>query len=298
MPTRTLVVAAAALWTPSGALAQPPAPHAPPTDPNVLRGPSVPRQASIVHPDMTGRFLRVEGRPEEAAMLELGLDPEDKERAREVIDERASRLNLFLAEQVDLLKSAADALAARDAEGARRAAREMHERFEGSGVRDPLLEPLRRVLPRGAADELSRMVDEYWSAWIAAEARAERRGGRDAGDEGMREADDRPGARGPIDAAERASVEARLVERLFNEEIQGAYQRVILPLRQKLDRVYEVTEPTPEQRAAIREALIDYIREGRLRPSEEQRNRLVQRIYEAFSEDQRRKLFAVALAQI
>ncbi len=254
---------------------------------------------------MTGRFVRVEGRPEEAAVLELRLDPGDKERARQVIEERAVEVNRFLAEQVDLLKVAADAVAAGDREAVRRASRAMFERFPGSKQRDPLFEPLLEVLPRDAAEELRTMVDEYWSAWIAAEARTERgrragdaEGGGDEGDGGEPDRMMEPGEGAVLGDAERSRVQERLVEQLFSEEIRRAYDRVIQPYRQKIERVYEVTGASPEQREAIRAALVEYIREGRLRPTEEQRRRLVERIYGVLDEEQRLKLFEAALAQL
>jgi len=162
---------------------------------------------------------------------------------------------------------------------------------------------------------LKAMLDEYWSAWIAAEARAEhRRGDRGADAARADDADqvdqDKPDgmmdevARGAtaerlaVSDAQRDRIQARLVEQLFNEEVRRAYERVIQPLRQKMERVYQVTEPSPEQREAIRAALIDYIRDGRLRPNEEQRRRLVERIYEVLNEDQRLKLFEAALSQM
>ncbi|MBM4107722.1 MAG: hypothetical protein FJ255_02745 [Phycisphaerae bacterium] len=247
---------------------------APAQDDAPLRGPDLPDAVmrTIVRHDAMGRFVRVEGRPEEAALGQLNLDPMRRNHAREAILDRAAAINRHLVENIDLVRDSTDAILARNNAKAQEVARKLHDLFDPRHERSPLLAPLAEALTEEEHRQLTRMVDEYWSAWIESEQRTGRQ--RDV-----------------------ATVQERLVATLFQEDVQRAYERTLRPIRDRLERVYAAVEPTPEQRAQIRDAMLDYVKESALRPTPEQRQALARRIYEALDEDRRVRLLAAALFQ-
>jgi len=246
-------------------------PPAPPAD--LLSGPTVgdSNSRSLVATDMMGGFQRVEGRPEEAAVALLVLEPEVREAASRVAEERFQAIREHVIDQIDLLRESSDATRAGDRKRAEELQLEIFRRFKDADERAPLVAPLSKVLPPERAAELARMVDEYWTAWIAEESK------------GLGERD-------------RTLVEARLRYRLFQAEMTAVHQVFLVPLQQKLERIYEIAAVTDEQRAAIRGAAIAFLKETRLRPSQEARLALARSILAELSEDQRAAILAASLA--
>ena len=236
----------------------------------MLSGPEI-REVSlrtIVRRDAMGRFDRVEGRPEEAALLQLSLDPTVRDAANEVVRERAIRMSRVLVENIEGVRDATDALQAGRGEDARRIMHGLWEKVDGVETRSPLLEPLAEVLPPRELQALTEMVDEYWEAWI------------DASSAGAMAQED---------------VERRLSAELFQEEIRLAYERTLRPVRERLERIYAVTEATPEQRAMIRNAFIDHVKQHGLVGDDASRLALARRVYKSLDEEQRVRLLASAL---
>ncbi|MFM1822209.1 MAG: hypothetical protein RI967_475 [Planctomycetota bacterium] len=250
---------------------------APPAD--LLRGPAVTEdlRPSLVASDMEGRFRRIEGRPEEAALAMLVLDPAVREAAKAVLDARLEAVRAHLLAEIDLLRDASDATRAGERKRAEEIQAELARRFrylgKGSEERAPLLAPLAEVLPPEAHAELRRMVDEYWTAWIASETRGDRRRKPEA-------------------------VEARLVLQLLQGELTGAYNAVLRPLQQKIDRIHDIAKSTDAQRAAIRMALIAHAKATGLRPNEEERAAFARAILAELDEEQRARILAAALAAL
>lgn len=240
-----------------------------------LSGPTISDQAmrSLVHRDMQGRFQRVEGRPEVAAIAQIPIDPVRRAEARRVVEDRAAALRSHLVEHIEMIRASTDASLAGDTEKVRRIQYELYQLFDPTGERSPLLAPLAGVLSRTEYDELARVVDECWDAWIAAES------------------DARMMDSGPPDG-----LESRLVYELYQRELAYAYEDTLRPFQQRLDRIYAVVEPTDEQRAAIRGAVIKYIGDAKLTPTAEQREELARTIYDALDEPRRFRLFAAGLA--
>jgi hypothetical protein len=253
-----------------------PAPAQPPAggDP-VLGGPPVPEEVArtLVGYNVSGRFQKVEGRPEEAALLLLNLDPAVREHTREVVAERDAELQRLLVDNIDTVKEIADAVLAGDGASVQRLGKELYDRSDPTHARDPLLAPLEKVLPEDRHADLKRLVDDYWAAWVKAERRA-----------GAKETE--------------AQAQERLALTLFQEEIRRVYDRTLRPFRDRIARIFQVADPTPEQRAAIREAAVEFIRETRLKPSPEQRDQVARKVYLILDEERRIKLFAAALSQL
>jgi len=261
----------AVLWCVTAILAGPAL--AQQTDP--LRGPNVPEQAvrTIVRHDVKGNFLPVEGRPENAAVSALGLDAEALEKARDQVMQRAVKLNIFLIDRIDEVKDITDATQKGDRKRAQELLKSLQEQFDHGTPRDPAAADL-TLTPEQTA-ELKRLLDEYWGTWIDWE---------------MRRARDRS-------PAARQAKQDELAFRLFQREVQEAYDRTLKPYRDRIETLYAALEPTEEQKAAIREAVIEYIRTARLSPTQQQREDLVKKIYGLLDEQRRAKLFALIVNQ-
>ncbi len=253
------------------ALGASPAPTA--AVPPVLGGPAVNEAAdrTLVNQDMQGRFQRVEGRPEVAGLAQLALDPETRSKAADVINARTLALMKHLLDNIDLIREATDATRAGDNATAQKLSMELYQRFDPDSSRDPLVAPLAKVLPQAAAMELRRLVDEYWKAWLDVEMKS-------------------------APKATRQAVEQRLTYDLYQQELRLANEYTLRPIQQKLERIYEAADPTPEQRAAIRLAVIEYVKEARMKPTDEQRKKLARTIYDLLDEERRLKLVTAAIS--
>ncbi len=272
----TCLVSAWAMCPPAAAQAPKPAQDQP-----LLRGPEIPESATrtIVRHDAMGRFTRIEARPEEAALLQLDLDPGVRDAAQNIVVDRATRIGRMLVEQIDLLRESTDAQRAGNNDRVRAIMHEFHTEIDPDLQRSPLLEPLGSVLSATDHAALTRMVNDYWDAWIASEG-------------GMRgDAMDRD----PADDPRTTQIESRLNDALFQYEIGLAYQRTLRPVQERLERIYQATEPTDEQRAAIRSAVIDYVRETGLKADPARRLALARSLYEILDEERRVRLVAATI---
>lgn len=233
-------------------------------------------ERTLVQHDFQSGFVRLEERPEEAAMNLLELEPSRREAVREKLSARRAAIDMLLIDNIDLVKETTDAIQAGDQARVQELSREMFDRFDPAHERDPLMPVLMEVLNADEQAELRRLVDEYWSAWIDWELR---------------------NARDRSDPA-RQRVQERLAFALFQQEVRQAYERTLRPYREKLEAIYAALEPTDEQRAAIRAVVIDFIRETRLQPTAEQRSRAARQIYDLLDEQDRIKLFELILTRL
>jgi hypothetical protein len=273
--TRIVLTLAALLPLQLGAFGEPPETDAPGGD--LLRGPTVPepRVRTLVNVDAAGNLVRLQERPEEAALGLLVLEPERREQAREKASARRLALGMLLVENIDLVRDATDARAAGENETARAVYRKIYDQFDPDHARDPLLDDFAEVLTPAQIDEMKRLVDEYWSAWLQREMRNDR-----------------------DDAGARERTERRLAFTLFQQELGEAYNWSLRPFRYKLEALYEITEPTEEQRTHLRDAVLDYIRNSRLEPTPEQRRQVTERIHAILDEEQRLRLFEHVITRL
>lgn len=250
----------------------------PQPDDGVLRGPSVPENVAktLVRRDARGTFQRIEGRPEDAAVALLELEPAVREQARAAGGDRAVAVGIMLIDHIDEVKVIAEATEKGDRDRAAELLRELRKSFEPDQPRNPLLPRLAEVLTHDQHEELTRLVNDYWNAWIDWELR----NSKDKSDKA------------------RDRVADRLSFTLFQDEVRRAYERVIKPYRDKIESLYLALEPTPEQREAIREIVIDYIREARTKPTAEQRRGVLGKIYRALDEERRAKFFDIVAREV
>lgn len=243
-------------------------------DADPLRGPDVATNDTntLVDRSMTGGFQRIEGRPESAALVLLELDPDTRERANAVIQERDLSITFMLVDELDAVREITDHITAGDADAARQRLVELWTEFEPDAPHTPLLEPLDHVLDGEQHAELTRIVNEYWSAWIDSQR--------------------------PRDADDEQQIRRRLAFQLFQEEVRRAYDASLRSYRDALDALYNALDPTPEQREAIRTIVIDHIKETRLQPTPQQRRDAWHDIYELLDDERRKKFFDYLLRRV
>ncbi len=203
---------------------------------DLLRGPTVPDNVmqTLVNIDMGGNFLPLQGRPEEAALELVFIDPEHQVGAHEVAEARRIATGMLLVDNIDVVKEASDAIRAGEKAKAQAVYRQLHDQFNPNHVRDPLLEAWKDVLSQQEVQQIQQIVDEYWDACIEWELR---------------------NARDPS-ATARKNTQRRLSFQLFQREIGEAYNWSLRPIQQRIESIYQATEPTEEQRAASTTSLM------------------------------------------
>lgn len=274
----------AMLWQPVSIAAQ----DAPP---DLLSGPAVDAQATIVRHGMDGRLIRVEGRPEVAAVQVLvpasGLPAEVSERLRAVVAARGEAMRMLLVDELDTVRTVTDLVTAGEADAARDEMRAMWERFEPGRSYAPLLDDLAGAIGAEHATDLRAMVSEYFDAMLR-ERMGDRLADRMGDAESPTESDD------PVIVAARE----RVAFELFQAELRTAYDQTLRRYRNLLESIYTGVEPTEEQRAAIRDVVLNHIKDTRLQATPEQRREAMLAIYRELDEDRRERLYEVLLIQV
>ena len=245
---------------------------------DMLRGPEVPASAAhtLVRLDASGRFQRVEGRPEEAALVILELDPDLREQARQAAAARRETLRAAVLEHLDLIIAGTDAIEAGQREKATEIMRQMRDRIDPEHQRDPVLPALTAVLGSEQGQQLTLLVEDYWTACLDWELR---------------------NSKDKSDAA-RQRVTERIGFEMFQQEIRQAYERTLRPYRAKFEAIVNATQPTDEQKQAIRGILLDLIRAGGLEPTLDQQQETARKVYQALDEERRQKLFEAAFNRL
>ncbi|MCA9305107.1 MAG: hypothetical protein KDA16_01130 [Phycisphaerales bacterium] len=145
---------------------------APTTNDAPLTGPDIGRakMPSIIQRTFEGTLQRLDIWPEEAAIELLDLTDESRERINDILASRAAAIDKVVSENLDeLLKLANDGEGGRWF-GALTRMRSFQKKINAK-LEDtrPLVEQFAEVLPMEQADELTRMVEEYWDAFEADE---------------------------------------------------------------------------------------------------------------------------------
>lgn len=256
-------------------LAFSPLAHAQPAD--TLRGPQVERDQldTIVITDMSGNFIPVEERPELVAFARVCDDPEDLARAREMGTSRVFDLAELLVDEIDTVRTITDAIAEGNTTYAQTLLAQLRLRHDPDMLRDPLRAELEPMLEATQRERFDRILDEYWDAWIAANT-----------PESEQDMQGRPRTQ-----AVHQRIENRLNNELFQRDIANAYEYSLRRYRDAMQAMYGAIQPTPEQRAWIRNRVIQHIKDTRLNPTLEQREALMLEIYDMLDEDRQTKLF-------
>lgn len=244
---------------------------------DTLRGPRVDREQidTIVITDMSGNFTPVEGRPELVAFARVCDDPDDLARARELGTSRVFDLAELLVDEIETVRTITDALAEGNNAYAQTLLAQLRLRHDPEMLRDPLRAALEPMLKDAQRNRFDRILDAYWEAWIAANT--------PESDQNMQGQ--------PRTPAIKQQIENRLNNELFQRDIANAYEYSLKRYRDAMQAMYDAIEPTPEQRAWIRNRVIQHIKDTRLNPTLEQREGLMLEIYDMLDEERQTKLF-------
>lgn len=244
---------------------------------DTLRGPRVNREQidTIVITDMSGKFTPVEGRPELVAFARVCDDPDDLARAREMGTSRVFDLAELLVDEIETVRTITDALAEGNNAYAQTLLAQLRLRHDPEMLRDPLRAALEPMLEDAQRKRFDRILDAYWDAWIAAIT--------PESDQNMQGQ--------PRTPAIKQQIENRLNNELFQRDIANAYEYSLKRYRDAMQAMYDAIEPTSEQRAWIRNRVIQHIKDTRLNPTLEQREALMLEIYDMLDEERQTKLF-------
>ncbi len=252
-------------------------------DQSLLRGPAVPEheQRTLVHEGMRSGFQRVQGRPEVAAVRLLSLAPERMAAIDEVFREHDWSVALMLVDRIDDVRVISDATIAGDRERARELLASLWKVHDPKQERSPLLKKLEPHLMPEERAEVTRLVDEYWDAWIDSQA-----------------GDMNPQMNDGQRAERRERVERRLAFQLFQEEVQQGYELTLRRYRDALDAIYAAIEPTEEQREVIRSIVLTHIKSTRLEATQAQRRAVYHEMYRGLDPERQQRLFDYMLRQV
>lgn len=248
------------------------------TPADTLRGPAINQEEleSIASTDMSGNFVPVEGRPELAGFMLVCDDPDNRARARELGTARIFDLAEILVDEIDTVRAITDAITQGNTTLAQTLGAQLRLRHDPDTLRDPLRPALDEMLDQKQRERLDRILDSYWHAWVTANTPEQ-----DLNMQGD-----------PKSEAVYKQVENRLNTQLYQQDIAQAYEYSLRRYHNAMQAMYDAIQPTDDQRAWIRNRVIEHIRETRLQPTLEQREALMLEIYHMLDEDRQTKLFA------
>lgn len=272
--------------------AEPPAapgPAAPETkpdaaEPGLLGGPKVvskPAAATLVERDMAGKLVRLERRPEAAAVDRLGLSKAEREPVDKVLTERLAKVTKLLTDNQAMFLKIQNA---RIGNAKREEIAPLMAEFRP--IAAPLISPslgdqVAAALPESKRDEFRRLVGEYNTA-AANEDAAEGRTGAEP-----------PGRRAaPADAAVR-----RTEMNLLLREMGRVLNTIVTERRRQTEEMVRAVDASVEQQAEIQKILRDPSYGEGLERTAEQRADIRRRIASVLTPEQQRKLAEFMRAQ-
>jgi len=265
---------------------------APPSD-DPLAGPRVdkaPDGKTLVERNFDGSLVRLDERPERAALDLLALSPEQKQPIAKLFEERSAAVTKLLYDHFDTFLAVQAARQggafrpggdSKEREQLASKMRELHDAAAEAGlVRPALVEQVAKLLPEDQAPEYRRMVSEYKDAL---EAQAQREMG------GTQGAFSRPGSPTP-DGPRRGYNAERTETNLLLREVARTLGTLVQERKERSEALFKAVDATPEQRTAIEKMLRESAEKNRGRPfTTEQRAENFRKIMEQLTPEQREK---------
>lgn len=272
-----------------------PAPKNPPGSESPLAGPRVdktPTGKTLVERNFDGSLVRLDERPERAAVGLLTLSSEQKEPIGRLFEERGAAVSKLLYDHFETFLAVQAARQggafrpggdSKEREQLASKMRELHDAAAEAGlVRPALVEQVAKILPEDQAPEFRRLVSEYVTAL---EAQAQREMG------GTQGAFTRPGSPTPDGARRGYGPGAERTEmNLFLREMARTLGGLVQERKERTEALFKAVDATPEQRTAIEKMLRDGAEKSRGRqPTPEQRAENFRKIMELLTPEQRGK---------
>jgi hypothetical protein len=249
------------------AMAQPPAPAAPPFGGPVI-APRVERP-TLVSYDMSGRLRDLENSPEQEALRLLDLDAASRAAAEQVLTSRAARIDAFVTDNLLMfgqLDSAGKAGAKLDAT---MLLAKIMERGWPLIIEGPQRGRIAQALPPVAATKFRALIAEYRRAWWK-QAYADAR------------------AKGDHPPAIAVAIAERAME--LGKELGRSYERQAGMGTLIADYLLAGVALTPEQQQTVRDLKLDMLRRTNFKPSEKDQQILVLGIVANLPEAEREKV--------
>ncbi len=268
-----------------------------PTSPDdqALAGPKVDRPASEktnVERTYDGTLVRLETRPEQAAIALLTLTDDQKQPINKLFEDRATKLSNVLFDNLDTFLAVPAAGQAgggrpsndpKDREEIAGKMRELHKAGAEAGlIEPPLIDQVAKLLPQEQTPEFRRLVAEYMTAL---EQQAQKDFG--ANPQGSFSRPGNPTPDGPRARRPQRSTK-RVQMNLFIRELARTLGAVVQERKEQADALYKAVDATPEQQAQIQKLIRDSAEKNKgKRPTPEQRAETFKKIMDLLTPEQR-----------
>ncbi len=251
---------------------------APPSDgskgspkPDALAGPSVEaphRDRTLVRRDFSGRLVRLEGLPVNAALDLMDLSAEEKAAAMKPLTERSLALETIMRENTRLVLEAQAAFKPGDDGRGQRAVVKLYNLAEPIFAKGKPLDLAAAGLPPDKARELRRLVDEYMQA-----AMADRMAGN-------------------VDGKKQDRLGAFIGERVavFGKEVELAAKRTFEGGEKEFQELSRKLGLTPEQESKIQAMFVGMMTGDYAKPSKGEQMRVMLSAYKLLTDEQRSRL--------
>lgn len=238
---------------------------------DALAGPSVgaPRsEHSLVRRDFSGRLMRLDGLPVNAALELMDLTPAEKATAMKPLLDRSLAIETIMRENTRLVLEAQAAFKPGDDGRGQRAVMKLYELAQPIFAKGKPLNLAAAELPMDKARELRRLVDEYMQAAVA----------------------DRMA--GNVDGKKQERLGAFLAENgaLFGKEVELAAKRTFEGGEKDFRELSRKLGLTPEQESQIQAMFIDMMTNGYAKPTKAQQLKVILSAYKLLTDEQRTRL--------
>jgi hypothetical protein len=205
----------------------------------------------------------------------MDVDENAMARVRALLDERARALDTVVMDNLQLLTQVETAAENNQVMTLLKIAWQLHREFRAEYGEAPLDDRLAEVLPPAQARELERLVEEYWSAIVAAET-----------GEGA-------------NRVERFLARRGAMIELFAQDVERAFERISMDDDggdEEFDHLLELLDPTSEQEAVIRDLAQRWYFETRGMPSTQDEVTLIMSIYDTLDDTRQRRLVELLIS--
>ncbi|MGH7133602.1 MAG: hypothetical protein ACREJO_16855 [Phycisphaerales bacterium] len=267
-----------------------PAPTAPDSaaKPDLLGGPRVvdkPAKTSLVERDGGGKLVRLEVRPEQAALDLLGLTRAEREPADKVLAERMVKVSQLLKDNQALF---AKIQTARQGGAKPQEIAPLMREFRPIAlplIEKPLGEQVAATLPEAKRADFQRLVTEYVQAAMAEEAANRAAAGGDGAMPGAR-----PSGAPPVP-------QQRVEMNLLLREMGGVLRTIVKERREQTEELVRAIDATPGQQAQIQAITRDTKYGEGFERTPQQMGDIKRRIDAVLTPEQRQKLEEYRRAQ-
>ncbi len=272
---------------------KPPEKSKAPTNPDdqALAGPKIDKPSgdkTLVERSFDGALVRLETRPEQAAIPLLTLTPEQKEPITKLFEGRAKKLSTVLFDNLDTFLAVQ---ASRQAGGGRPSNDPKEREDVAAKMRDlrragadliepPLADQVAKLLPEDQVPEFRRLVSEYTTA-------LEQQAQKDFG-ANPQGSFSRPGNPTPDGKRPGPNADQRTQMNLFIRELARTLGAVVQERKEQAEALYKAVDATPEQQAQIQKLIRDSNEKNKgKRPTPEQRAETFKKIMDLLTPEQR-----------